>query len=187
MIKIKKLKTNLLGQRVTKDSSNRGRQIERILEIQGFDINHGHGPDLKLNADTFVEIKSRDNNATSPQTVGAMTLNEIKNTDYEDSRIFNKFQQQYRVKTENGIIVEESMYDFSGWFAQSLIKEAYETARQSIIGGACGDYIPGGTYGYFERVNKKSKTSYHFRLSNSAMKKLEAMANSTINQILEII
>lgn len=183
MIKIKELKTNLLGQRVTKDSSHRGRQIENIMEIQGFDINRGSGPDLKFNEETYVEIKSRDNNATSPQSIGAMTLDEIKITAYEDSRIFDKFQQQYRVKTENGIVVEEGMYDFSGWFAQSLIKEAYEKARLDIINGACGDYIYGGTYGYFERVNKQSKTSYHFRLSNSAMEKMEAIANSTLNQL----
>ena len=115
-----------------------------------------------------------------------MTLDDIKVTDYEDSAIFKKFQQQYRVKTEDGVIVEEHMYDFSGWFAQSLIKEAYETARKAVINGACGDYIPGGPYGYFERTNKNSKTSYNYRLSDTAMKKMEAMANSTLNKLFEI-
>jgi hypothetical protein len=185
MIKINKLKTNLKGQQVSTNSSNRGRQVEHIMKAQGFDINPGAGPDLQF-GDTPVEIKSRDNNATSPQTVGAMTLDDIKSTVYEDSAIFKKFQQQYRVKTEEGVVVEEHMYDFSGWFAQSVIKESYETARQAIINGACGDYIPGGTYGYFERTNKNSKTSYNFRLSDSAMKKLESMANSTIDQLFEI-
>ena len=185
MIKINKLKTNLKGQQVSTNSSNRGRQVEHIMKAQGFDINTGAGPDLQF-GDTPVEIKSRDNNATSPQTVGAMTLADIKSTIYEDSAIFKKFQQQYRVKTEEGVVVEEHMYDFSGWFAQSVIKESYETARQAIINGACGDYIPGGKYGYFERTNKNSKTSYNFRLSDSAMKKMEAMANSTINQLFEV-
>ena len=185
MIKINKLKTNLKGQQVSTNSRNRGRQVEHIMKAQGFDINTGAGPDLQF-GDTPVEIKSRDNNATSPQTVGAMTLADIKSTIYEDSAIFKKFQQQYRVKTEDGIIVEEHMYDFSGWFAQSVIKESYETARQSIINGTCDDYIYGGVYGYFERTNKNSKTSYNFRLSDSAMKKLEAIANSTINQLFEI-
>jgi hypothetical protein len=185
LIKINKLKTNLKGQQVSTNSSNRGRQVEHIMKAQGFDINTGAGPDLQF-GDTPVEIKSRDNNATSPQTVGAMTLADIKSTIYEDSAIFKKFQQQYRVKTEEGVVVEEHMYDFSGWFAQSVIKESYETARQAIINGACGDYIPGGKYGYFERTNKNSKTSYNFRLSDSAMKKMEAMANSTINQLFEV-
>lgn len=185
MIKINKLKTNLKGQQVSTNSSNRGRQVEHIMKAQGFDINTGAGPDLQF-GDTPVEIKSRDNNAISPQTVGAMSLADIKSTIYEDSAIFKKFQQQYRVKTEDGIIVEEHMYDFSSWFAQSVIKESYETARQAIINGACGDYIPGGKYGYFERTNKNSKTSYNFRLSDSAMKKMEAMANSTIDQLFEI-
>lgn len=185
MIKINKLKTNLKGQQVSTNSSNRGRQVEHIMKAQGFDINTGAGPDLQF-GDTPVEIKSRDNNATSPQTVGAMTLADIKSTSYEGSAIFKKFQQQYRVKTEEGVVVEEHMYDFSGWFAQSVIKESYETARQAIINGACGDYIPGGKYGYFERTNKNSKTSYNFRLSDSAMKKMEAMANSTINQLFEV-
>jgi hypothetical protein len=186
MIKVKKLKTSLKGRKVsTNKNGSAGRQIENLVEQDGFIINRGKGCDLQLAPDASVEIKTRDLSATSPQSVGAMKLDAIKVTPYKVSPIYDKIQQQYRVKTKDRVVVTDEIYDFSGWSVQSLIEEAYEEARKQIIAGNTSDYIYGTKWGYFERTNKKSH-SWQFRLSDGAMKKLEQLSKSTFDNIFEI-
>ncbi len=182
MIKSKnlKLKTTLVGTTVpNKTDGHAGRYIETLLEDAGIPIDR-----TAIMDNPYFELKSRDLDSTSPQTVGSMTLESIKTTTWEDSTIREKIQLQYRVKTRDNVIVESEMYDFSGWSAQSVLKEAYEMARQDIINGNCNDYIYGSEYGYFEKTNKESN-SWCFRINNRAFKKLEAMAKSTMDELFE--
>jgi len=184
MIKVKnlKLKTSLVGERVpNKTDGLAGRYIENLLEHAGIEINRSATTD-----NPFFEVKSRDLDSTSPQTVGGMTLNNIKVTAWEDSSICEKIQHQYRVKTQNNVIVESEIYDFSGWAAQSLLKEAYENGRQDIINGNTNNYIYGGKFGYFERTNKDSNT-WCFRINHGAMQQLEQLAKSNFNNLFEIV
>lgn len=186
MIKVNKLKTSLKGRKVASNKNGTaGRQVEYILEQDGFVVNRGKGCDLELAPTANVEIKTRDLSATSPQSVGAMRLADIKATPYKSSLIYEKIQQQYRVKTKDRIVVADEVYDFSGWSVQSLIEEAYEEARKQIIAGNSSDYIYGTKWGYFERTNKKSQ-SWQFRLSDGAMKKLEQLSKSTFDNLFEI-
>ena len=180
MIKTKnlKLKISLVGKKVpNKWGGQAGRYIEILLQRAGVPIDR-----LATLDNPYFEVKSRDVDSTSPQTVGSMTLDSIKTTEWEDSTVHKKIQLQYRVKTKANVIVESEMYDFSSWGIQSVLKEAYEVARQDIINGNCNDYIYGGEYGYFEKTNKDSN-SWCFRINNGAFKKLEAMANSTIGEL----
>ena len=62
------------------------------------------------------------------------------------------------------------------------IEQCYETARQKIIQGDTGNYISGGSYGFFERQTDGPR-SYQFRFTDGAMKKLEAMAQSTFTKL----
>lgn len=184
MIKVKnlKLKTSLVGKAVPdKKDGQAGRYIEDLLEDAGFIINRSATTD-----NPFFEVKSRDLDSTSPQTVGGMTLDNIKVTEWEDSPIYEKIQQQYRVKTQNNVVVESEVYDFSGWAAQSLLKEAYEAGRTQIIKGNTNNYIYGSKYGYFERTNKDS-TTWCFRINHGAMQQLEALAKSTFDSLFEVI
>ena len=43
------------------------------------------------------------------------------------------------------------------------------------------NYISGGSYGYFERTVKGSR-SYQFRVSDGAVKRIEAMSMATSNK-----
>ena len=183
MIKSKnlKLKISLVGEIVpNKWEGHAGRYIETLLQRAGIPIDR-----IATMDNPHFELKSRDLDSTSPQTVGSMTLASIKTTTWEDSTVCEKIQMQYRVKTRANVIVESEMYDFSGWAAQSVLKEAYEAARQDIINGNCNDYIYGGEYGYFEKTNKESN-SRCFRINDGAFKKLEAMAKSTMNELFAV-
>lgn len=184
MTKVKnlKLKISLVGKTVPeKHNGEAGRYIEDLMEEQGVPI------DRRATVDTpLFELKSRDIDATSPHTIGGMTLNSIKTTAWEDSPIYEKIQYQFRVKTQNKIIVENEMYDFSGWAVQSLLKEAYENSQKEIINGNINDYIYGNKFGYFEKSNKNSNT-WCFRIRHSAMIHLEFLAKSTFNNLFEIV
>lgn len=184
MTKVKnlKLKTSLVGQTVPdKTDGQAGRYIEDLLESVGVLINRTATTD-----NPFFEVKTRDLDSTSPQTVGGMTLAKIKRTAWVDSTVYEKIQHQYRVKTQNNVVVSNEMIDFSGWAVQSLLEEAYEAARKEIIAGNRNDYIYGTKYGYFERTNKKSKT-WCFRINHGAMQKLENLAKSNFNELFEAI
>jgi hypothetical protein len=184
MTKVKnlRLKTSLIGEIVpNKTDGEAGRYVEDLLESAGIQINRTSTVDNPL-----FEVKTRDLDSTSPQTVGGMTLKKIKQTAWKDSPVFEKIQQQYRVKTQNNIVVANDMYDFSGWAVQSLLEEAYEAGRTDIINGNSNDYIYGSKYGYFERTNKKSKT-WCFRINHKAMQTLEAIAHSNFNELFEAV
>ena len=170
-----KLKANLVGTVVPdKTNGDAGRHIEDLLESFGVPIDR-HA----ITDNPYFEVKSRDVNSTSPQTVGGMTLSKIKRTSWETSSIFEKIQIQYRVKTQNNVIIENTMYDFTGWGVQSLLKEAYENARNRIIAGDTSDCIYGNKFAYLERTNKKSRT-WCLRIRDKAMKKLENISTSNI-------
>lgn len=178
--KIVGLKTNLVGETVSpKTHGAAGRDIENRLRAQGFPISNESGPDLPS---IGVEVKSRDVDATSAQSVGSMLPEDIIKTPYHESVICKKLQQQFRVKHKDQVIVSADMYDFSPKYIQERIETSYEAARQKIIVGDDGDYISGGPYGYFERTVKGSR-SYQFRVSNGAVKKLEIMASATSNKL----
>jgi hypothetical protein len=184
MIKVNnlRLKTSLIGEVVPdKTDGEAGRYVEDLLESAGIQINRASTID-----NPFFEVKTRDLDSTSPQTIGGMTLGKIKQTAWKDSPVFEKIQQQYRVKTQNNVVVSNDMYDFSGWAVQSLLEEAYEAGRTEIINGNINDYVYGSKYGYFERTNKKSKT-WCFRINHKAMQTLELLAQSKFNDLFEVV
>lgn len=167
-----------------------GRGLEDLLETCGIPINRGPGVDCLI---FDFEVKSRDIDAISPQTVSTMTFNNIIATPYINSSVRDKFQRQFRVKTKNNIIVSAEMYDFSHRLIQSQIEEAYESAREQMIehqsNGAGHDswlptYVYGTKWGYFEHVDKK-KNSLHFRIAHGAMEDFEVMASSTLSRLFE--
>jgi hypothetical protein len=183
MAKIKQVK-HLVGQPVPpKTHGAAGREVEEIMAAQGWPMDRrGQGIDVPAYG---FEVKSRDLDSTSSQSIGKMLPEDIKVTPFPDSPIHDKIQQQLRVKTQDQIIVSADMYDFSNPYIQQKIEESYESARAKIIAGDDSNYIPGGQFGYFERTNPKTSRSYDFRLTDRAMHKLESMATSTFKDLFE--
>jgi len=184
-VKVKSIKHGMVvGSAVPKrdpnDLGNVGRFTEVTMAKNGHVINPGDGPDLQ---NLGCEIKSRDQDAVSAQTIATMTLDRVKETPYESSNVCEKFQQQYRVKYDNtaGIITEAKVYDMSYTKIQDQVKLGYESGRAKIANGCTDKYICGNAgVGYFEKKSKRSK-SYGFRIPNSAMEKFEQEATSDHN------
>lgn len=183
-VKVFKLADDLIGKQLpTNLGGHAGRALEDLLESMGIEINRGQGCDWKVHN---LEVKSRDLDATSPQTVATMSPEDIKTVAYKDSVVCEKFQQQLRVYTRDCVIVDARVHDFSDAHIQKLIELAYNNAQAQFILGTNGDYVYGSEYGYFERTNPKSK-SYSFRINTGAFEKLEAMAASTYSDLFEEI
>lgn len=184
-VRIKSLKfaQSLVGKIVpTSKDGHAGRYNEYLLENMGVTINRGHGPDI---LSIGVEVKSRDLDATSPHTIADMSLDEIINTPYEQSHVYEKFQQQLRVHIKDQVIVSADVYDFGKPRVQQLIKAAYENAREQLIKEPwlTATSAKGKFYGYFEQC--AGKKSYSFRLSDGQMTKLENMVTSTFDKFIE--
>ena len=180
-VKVTKIKANLVGESVPpKTHGAAGRNIENRLRAQGFPISNQSGPDLPS---VGLEVKSRDIDSTSAQSVGTMLPEDIIQQSYRESVICEKLQQQLRVKTKDQKIISSEVYDFSSPYIQEKFEESYEIARQKIIDGDRGNYISGGSYGYFERTVKGSR-SYQFRVSDGAVKRIEAMSMATSNKLI---
>jgi hypothetical protein len=185
-VKITGLNVNIVGMSVpNKEFGHAGRAIEQILIDQGIPIDStAAGADIKHPGYNPLEVKSRDVDATSAQGVCKMLPEYIKVTPYCQSIVFEKMQQQYRVKTKDQLIISGEVYDFSPEYIQDLIEEAYEAARKKLINGNDDPYIYGTAWGYLEQTVKGSK-SYEFRISNNAMKKLENTSKSTYKTLFE--
>jgi hypothetical protein len=177
--RVVKLKANMVGKSVPSNMNGAaGRYIHEELGKQGYPMSNAPGADIP---EIETEVKTRDLDAVSAHTVGRMTSEDIIVTPYRDSLVYAKLQRQYRVKTKDRVVVSDRVYDFSKPHIQEKIEQCYEAARQKIINGDESNYISGGYFGFFERqVN--GPRSYQFRLTDGAMKKLEAMSRSTFHK-----
>ena len=177
--RVKKIKSRLVGKKVSLKPVQRARELEEAIADIGFTLNLGRGVDLP---EVGIDIKTRDVDAVSPHTVASMTADSIVATPYRYSNVFDKIQKQHRIKTQNGVVVDEFTYDFSAPYIQEWIESAYEAARAQMITGARGSYIPGNEYGYFEQ-STTSENTYSFRMSDSAMTRIERIARSTYSDL----
>jgi hypothetical protein len=183
-VKVTSIKTDFRGIRLP-DAPHQGRGFERALSNAGNPVNNGHGPDYP---EVGLEVKTKDIESTSANTVGTILYEDIKVTPYGMSSICKKLQQQFRVTVKDNIIVDQYVYDFSAPHIQEVIAKAYETARAKIIAGDKSSYISGTGYGFFEQKRLKGGTltnSWAFRIPVKSMKKLEGMAQSTYANLFE--
>jgi len=185
---LKKATTALVGMRVPEQKNgNIGHIVEDVMYDAGYPVDKHSTVDIpKLN----IEIKSRTAEATSAHAIGSMTIQDIIGTEYKNSPIKEKFQQQFRVTHSDTFreVLSAKMYDFSDPYIQQLIEKGYESGRAIFAklqkdNNGYPNYVRGeDTDFYWE---KKESNSYAFRLSNSAMKKYEHMATSTFNSLFE--
>lgn len=160
------------------DNGKRGHWVEDTVEQAGIAINRGKGVDI---ASLGTEIKSKSVESKSPNSIGTMTVNDIVNTKYEDSVIFEKMQYHYSVdySSEQRIVISEKEYDFTDPSVQMLIKETYEQCRAVIADnwkeGIVLPYVS-GSWGQFEQV--PNQNAYRFRIPVGAMKRIKGMSKS---------
>ena len=166
-----------------------GRALEKLIESMGLGVNRGKGLDLPA---LGIEVKTRAVDATSPQSVATMLPETIIKTPYEDSVVCKKLQWQLRVKLQklndssnNTIVVDATLHDFSLPHIQKKFKEAYEHAREQIKANPNLDNatLVSGQWGYFER--KKKCRSFQFRFSHTDMLAIESMATTTYSSLFE--
>ena len=183
---LKKAEQILTGMTVPKEYyGNVGKLVEDVMENAGYPINRGLGPDLIV---LGVEIKTRKIEASAAHTIGKMKKDDIIAMPWESSRVFQKFQQQFRVyysDTDN-VIVSAKMYDFRNEETQKIIKHSYESARVKIASGIDSRYIRGDdAWGYFENTISRYPDLMDFRFPDNHMKELEALSVSTFHDLFE--
>jgi len=181
-LKVKDIKTNIVGKPLhSKDNSKIGREIEKMLNDEGWNVQTGAGPDILY---AGIEIKSRNVNATSNQTVCRMTLNDIITTPYQLSPVYAKIQKQIRVYHDGKTVLRVTLYDFSDKLIQTFIEQSYESARAKLQNGFENAWVTGGKWGNFEKDT--GKNTYQFRLTPYAYKKLERMSKDTFNTFFSL-
>lgn len=174
---IKNVKTKLVGKQVNKNHAVRGTEIHNAISKVNPSMNSGEGADFPQ---FDVEVKSKDVNSNSAYGIASMTIDNIKNDSYNNSTVRQKLQQQLQITVDNGLVIDEEIYDFRPQWIQEKFEEAYETARSKIIRDDRSNYIHGSKYGYFEK-RTNSDNSYQFRISVGAMRELKTMAKNQIN------
>lgn len=160
-----------------------GEFVEGVLKEEGYVLQDGQGPDIP---GLGVEVKSRCNTATSPNTVGKMSVADIINTPYRESPIFKKIQLQFRVVYDKYTreVLNPKIVDFTDKHIQEIIEDAYETGRQQFKEGLRGPYIKGTQWGHWE-LDKQTQNSYSFRIPDKRMKDLVSMSTSSFNDLFE--
>jgi len=187
-VKVFKLAEQLIGQQLpTNQGGHAGRAAEDLVEqLLGITLNRGKGTDVKI---WGWEIKTRKRTATSAQTVCTMSSNDIVILPYKSSPVYEKFQQQLRIYTNELDIIDEAVVvDFDQPHIQELIESAYEHGRKQIVNNPDIGYTEySGYWGYFEQCHLPNSTAYSFRISGADMDRLEDMAQSTYNDLFEEI
>lgn len=152
-----------------------------------------------------IEVKSQDIQTGSSWTIGTMTFEDILNTEYVDSSVYQKLQALFLVRYDNElrIITDANLHYLDNDEIQSIFKEAYDTARREAI-----DYYVNfksnlssklvvfsdesiefnnsqqfkGSNGYCFEFNN-SGTSFKFRISNREMKRLIGLSTANNNTL----
>jgi len=185
MLNITSLKHTLVGKKVpSKFNGEAGRYVEELLRLDGFLISK-RGVDLYLH-NQGIEVKTRDIDSTSPHTLGTMIINDIIQLPYNMSPMFDKFQKQFRVKTQNNVIISAEIYNFNILHIQRKIEEGYQAGRNQMIAGNTNSYIRGNYWCYWEEISPDGN-SYALRFPNSRIEELERMTKSTYNTLFEEI
>lgn len=183
-MKVKTINTALVGETVpTHINGQAGRYIENYIKDEGWPVDtRNSGADIPQYQ---LEIKSRDRDAVSHHTVGSMLGEDIKNTDYRSSVICQKLQQQFRVTTQDQVVVAAKVYDFSDPKIQKIFEDGYEKCREELINQCQDNYIRGNDFCFME--TRPGKTSYKFRIYKNKMAVLEGMAmrSSQFNYLFE--
>ena len=181
-VKVTKIKTNIVDEHVpdmTVDNGEAGRHIETLLAKEGFRVDTAGPVDL---IDYNTEVKSRLETSKASFTIGSMNVEDIKNTDYKNSPIYQKIQTVLIVTHDNKTVKKTETYDLTDPYIQDKIKEAYDYSKQQLINK---EKISTKGYGYFEQIHDTD--SYKFRISNSAIKKLFTMSGNSkpFNRLFE--
>jgi hypothetical protein len=184
--KVFKLAQQLIGKQLpTNQGGHAGRAAEDLVEqLLGITLNRGKGLDVKI---WGWEIKTRKRSATSPQTVCTISISDVSILPYKLSPVYEKFQQQLRIYTNELDIIDEAiLVDFNQPHIQKLIQEAYEHGQKQIIKNPDIGYTECvDKWGYFEQCHLPNSNAYSFRISGANMNKLEDMAQSTYNELFE--
>jgi hypothetical protein len=208
--RITKFNTSLVGmavpERTKKNSAVVGLYIDNLVrQWAGADQGDTSGVDISAFG---IEVKSQDIQAGSSWTIGTMTFDDIINTSYTDSSLYDKLQALFLVSYDNKLrsITDTNLYYFDNDEIQGILQEAYETARRQameyklatldkinqnvIMFGDekvqfTGSQSFKGTSGYSFEYNN-SGTSFKFRISNREMKKLTTMAVANNNSLISL-
>jgi hypothetical protein len=165
----------------TNHGGEAGRTVENLIESMGLIFNRGSGQDLPA---LGIEVKTRELTATSPQTIGSITIKDLISTPYPQSQLCSKFQKQLRIKTLSHVITEAKIYNFGLEHIQHKMAASYENGRAQVAKDPDQTYYPiNGHWGYFERI--KESNSLLFRISDADMIAMEQMASSTFRTLFE--
>jgi len=160
---------------------NIGRYVENYLASQGYKINKGFGIDL---VGLKLEIKTRDINATSAQTVTSLSLSNLLKYDWQRGPARHKITRQYRVlykqlDSKSSIVVESGVFDFTKSGIPSILKSDFDINRRYFIDyvekhGEYPKYVNQGSgWLFLERTTENEV--WQVRITNRNMNKLEAM------------
>jgi hypothetical protein len=167
---------------------NVGNYFEGVLQNQGLDLK-GTGIDIpSLN----MEVKTRKNDAQAALTVCSMSIHDIINTDYENSRVCQSVENLLILRYCNTLNVVTSV-DVHNWNKYPLVKEivssSYEKARAIFKTGNYTNYVRGGKkyLGYFEEKNKDNPNNdlYAFRFGAGSLIKMETTSRMPALRMFE--
>jgi hypothetical protein len=187
-------------------NSEVGILVENVIGSAGYEMNSGAGCDIQgIAPKTNIEVKTREEDATSARQIGTMTYKDIISTDWDDSPLKKKFQQQFIVywSKQRMVVTSAKMYDFTHDEIQSILRDAYEQAREIFAAmhtaeafddpetkanDVFGNYVRGikddctVSDAYFEY---KNSNSYEFRFTDAFCRTLEDMSERLSNKLFD--
>jgi hypothetical protein len=201
--------SSLIGQSVPERTKNNSSVVgvfidNLVRKFAGASTGITTGVDLQQFG---IEVKSQDIQTGSDWTIGTMTFDDLINTPYISSSIYQKLQALLLIKYDNKlrVITSANLYYLDNDEVQSIFEKAYEAARTEAISHQLnfksnlnqqvivfGDedikfsnsHRFKGTPGYCFEFNN-SGTSFKFRISNKEMKRVARLATATNHALFD--
>jgi hypothetical protein len=183
-IKVKALKDGIPPGTIiplTEKHGNIGRWVEDELQMQGFRVNRGFGVDLP---DYDLELKTRNINATSAQTITTCTTRLLLAHEWDTSPVSRKMKRQYRVlykqrDQNSSVVVESGVFDFTKSDIQSILANDFNKNRLFVAQfylqhGHYPTYVHAGN-GFVKFERSETRDAYQIRIPPRKMNKLERM------------
>lgn len=152
-----------------------GQWADQQLMLNGHNVDATGVIDLP---DYGVDNKIRLDSSRASHTVGSMTIDNIINTPaWRDTRFYQKSKNQNRIKYNTTFMEVSSVYllDMEIDHVQEKLQDAYNDLRSRLLQGDRSKEIKSSN-GWAILDGYSHPNSYRFRITNTAMKKIESLS-----------
>jgi hypothetical protein len=156
-------------------------EMGQYMDYQMYKNGHKIDPNGLVDMPEYnADNKTRKKGSVANHTVGSMTISDIIDAaEWEDTRYYHKVQNQNQIEWDPDFmeVSKVKLLDMDIDVIQEKLEEGYKDAREQLVAGNRTKEIKSKN-GWVVLDGYGHSNSYRMRITNKAMKKIQAISGS---------